>query len=96
MKIPNEYEMFSSQGNKSIKKKFELLLKGLDEKEEYSAKLKEVEKFLKKYVRMFDTKNYGESSDTAVREIVWVTLYEICKVYNLNIDLVDELWNSLI
>lgn len=96
MNIPNNYEMFTTQGNKSIKQKFVLLLKGLEEKEDYSAKIKEVEKFLKKYVRMYDTKNYGESLDTAVREAVWSTLYEICKVYNLNIDLVDEFWNSLI
>lgn len=96
MEIPENYGMFTNQGNKSIEKKFLLLIKGLDEKEEYSDKIKEFEKFIKKYVRMFETKNFGESFDTAVREVVWGTLCNICKEYNINIETIDDIWKEYI
>lgn len=82
LRIPTEWGMFSSQGNKRIT---QIAQEASDRIEKLCAEAKygcpskkdvrqELVRMLTKWVRMWDTKTYPESSDSAVRDgIGWFT-----------------------
>lgn len=78
VRVSDHWGMFSGRGNKRIQSIFEEAVKRIEalcEIQEYGSPSKqevhdELTRCLKKYVRLWDTKTYPESSDTAVRNQV--------------------------
>lgn len=81
--IGEYWEMFTNAGNKSITKKFELLVKRLEKAKTQSQKLRAVELFISSFYKMSKSKTMREAGDTAVRERVAIFLREICANYDV-------------
>jgi len=95
--------MFTSAGNKSLRNKAEGLLKkfeaikasGDESRLDLNYKYgKAIQAYLKSYRRMIYSKNFGEASDTAVREVVWCFLMEIGGAVGLSEGFIDDIWED--
>lgn len=89
LRIPEDWGMFTKQGNKSLEKKAELLVKKIEENKDYE---ESIFSFLRSFRRMHTSKNMSEASDTEVREQVWSFLKKVCSAINISEDIADYFW----
>lgn len=93
--IKSGYGMYTTAGSKSIENKFRTLIKKLEKEDiDLSGKINAITKLIKSYRAMGNTKSYGESSDTAVREEVWFTLVKVVERFGVPEIVADWIWYS--
>jgi hypothetical protein len=97
LRVPENWGMYTSQGNSRMKKKAESLVKKLEKAESYSDKMKAFEQYFKAYSKARYSKSevMAEAGDTAVRECVWGFAVDAGKAVDLGYNTLDELWDSI-
>lgn len=94
LKIPKEWGMFTSQGNRSLRLKAERLVAKIKDEKDFTKRLRAITLFFKSYRKMSDSKNMGEADDTAVRELVYDFALKLGKCVGISSYTIDDIWES--
>lgn len=97
--VPKRWGMYTPQGNQTMRKKAETLVKNILKAKNKSGSvvdyLHAFDKYFKSYQRYADTSKTGrEANDTAVREQVWCFAEEVSKSVRVSYDALDDVWNQ--
>lgn len=79
--VPKKFGMYTYQGNRSIRNKFIMLIKKLNDRKDHQEAF---ESFMKSYIKMYNSGTMGEAADTAVREAVLDYAEGVARVYGIN------------
>jgi negative regulator of replication initiation len=91
---PKKFGMFTSAGNKSIHTKAVNLLKNLENSKSYLEKVQALSKFIKSFKKLYNTKNYKEAGDTAVREEVYCFAVDAAIAVGVSREVIKDLWET--
>jgi hypothetical protein len=92
--VPSEWGMFSSAGNRSLKKKAEGLVAKIEKADSRSKMASAFLAYFKAWRRMADTKTMSEAGDTAVRESVWCFACNVGMAVGFDSYRLDEIWEE--
>ena len=91
IRIPTAWGMFTKAGDRALTRKASGLVEKLDRTTSQTTRENAYLAYLRSYRRMEDTKNFGEASDTDVREQVWDFFEKLCNQTDHD---ADALWDS--
>jgi hypothetical protein len=95
MKSPNDWGMFTTKGNNSLRRKAERLIMDMESANgQISKEVKVFAKFFRSWRKMSNTKTMGEASDTAVREMVWDFALQVARNHGIDSATLDNVWDS--
>lgn len=97
--VPDHWGMFTAHGNRSLRRKAQRLYDEIDEawrsgEFNYTAYRQAFTKFFKAWRRMHNTRTMGESSDTAVREMVWSFAEKVARSIRYDYFALDAIWEE--
>ena len=94
LRIPKDWGMFTSAGNRSLRQKAEKLVEQCKTTDSLIERLKFFRDYFKGYRSLIGTKTMGEAGDTAVREQVWCFAMDLGKCLRIDSKTLDDLWDS--
>ena len=94
VRVPEEWGMYSKAGNKRMKKLAEELVAAAEKAEYGLQRLKAFSDYYAKWVKVSNTKTYGEAGDTDVREGVWGFSVEVGKAIGIERNVLGTLWDA--
>jgi hypothetical protein len=94
-KIPTDWGMYTSAGNKSLSTKANRLVSEIEAAKDTLSKMRSFENFFKGWKRMADSETMDEAGDTAVRDEVWGFALSLGKAKDINQSIINDVWESM-
>ena len=93
-RVPKDWGMFTSQGNKSLRLKAEKFVTKVTEEKSLGKQLRDFADFLKSWRRMANAKTMKEALDTAVGDVVYEFVMGVAKQLDIEKKHIDNVWGS--